>query len=738
VVVGADQRRPRALGTVDHVTDPRSPVLPRIESTARGSLTVARSVYVASVEGHSGKSIVALGLLTTLAREVGRVGVFRPIARSTTEPDHVLDLLLQHATAEVAPADAVGVGYDDVHTDGDAALARVVERFKAVEARCDAVVVVGSDFTDVSSPTELSYNARIAANLGTPVVLVLGGRDAAGAEHLGQAPARPPADLAAVAEPALRELAAEHAGVLAVVLNRADPERLEEGLAAVRGVTDLPVWGIPEEAFLIAPTFASVAAAVDGELVAGDPELMSREAMAVVVAAMSMVNVLPRITEGSVVVVPGDRPDVVLAVMTAHASGTYPSPTGILLNGGIDLPEPFVRLIAGIGSSLPIVRTALGTFDTTARVIRTRGLMAADSPRKTETSIAMFDEAVDTRELLDRLAVVPSDVVTPLMFEHVLTERSRAAQQHVVLPEGDDDRVLRAAAIVLSRRIARLTLLGEESRVRGRASELGLDIAEAAVVDPFDEELRGRFAEEYARLRAHRGMTVEAARDVVPDVSYFGTMMVQLGLVDGMVSGAAHTTAHTIRPAFEVIRTRPGVSVVSSVFLMALADRVLVYGDCAVNPEPDAAQLADIAISSAATATRFGIEPRIAMLSYSTGDSGSGADVEKVRAATALVRERAPELVVDGPMQYDAAADPTVGASKMPGSAVAGRATVFVFPDLNTGNNTYKAVQRSAGAVAMGPVLQGLNKPVNDLSRGATVRDIVNTIAITAVQAAGS
>jgi phosphate acetyltransferase len=698
-------------------------------------IPVARSVYVASVEGHSGKSIVALGLLHTLTREVGRVGVFRPVARGATDP--VLDTLLARATAEVGFAEAVGVTYDDVHTDGDAALARIVERYKAVEARCDAVVVVGSDFTDVSSPTELSFNARIAANLGTPVVLVLGGRDPAGAEQLGQAPARSPGTLAAVAEPALRELAAEHAAVVAVVLNRADPDRLTEGVAAVQAVTDRPVWAIPEEPVLIAPTFATVAAAVDGELVAGDPSLMDREAMGVVVAAMSMVNVLPRLLEGSVVVVPGDRPDVVLAVMTAHAAGTYPSPTGILLNGGIDLPDPVLQLIAGLGSSLPIVRTPLGTFDTTARVIHTRGLIASDSPRKAERSIALFDEAVDTRQLLDGLDVGPSTVVTPLMFEHLLTERARAADQHVVLPEGDDDRVLRAASTVLARRIARLTILGDEAKVRGRASELGLDIAAAEVVDPFDEQLRTRFAQEYAALRAHRGMTAEAAYDVVPDVSYFGTLMVHLGLVGGMVSGAAHTTAHTIRPAFEVIRTRPGVSVVSSVFLMALADRVLVYGDCAVNPLPDAAQLADIAISSAATAAEFGIEPRVAMLSYSTGTSGSGADVDKVREATRLVRERAPELVVDGPMQYDAAADPEVGAAKMPGSAVAGRATVFVFPDLNTGNNTYKAVQRSAGAVAIGPVLQGLNKPVNDLSRGATVRDIVNTIAITAVQATG-
>jgi phosphate acetyltransferase len=249
--------------------------------------------------------------------------------------------------------------------------------------------------------------------------------------------------------------------------------------------------------------------------------------------------------------------------------------------------------------------------------------------------------------------------------------------------------------------------------------------------------LRERFAEEYVRLRAHKGMVLDIARETVTDVSYFGTMMVQLGLADGMVSGAAHTTAHTIRPGFEIIKTTAGVSVVSSVFLMALADRVLVYGDCAVNPDPTADQLADIAISSAATAAQFGIEPRIAMLSYSTGESGAGADVEKVRQATARVRELRPDLAVEGPIQYDAAADAAVAATKMPGSAVAGRATVFIFPDLNTGNNTYKAVQRSAGAVAIGPVLQGLRKPINDLSRGALVQDIVNTVAITAIQAEG-
>jgi phosphate acetyltransferase len=321
------------------------------------------------------------------------------------------------------------------------------------------------------------------------------------------------------------------------------------------------------------------------------------------------------------------------------------------------------------------------------------------------------------------------------MFQYDLFDRARVDRKHVVLPEGDDDRILRAASTLLQRQVVGLTILGDEAVIRPRAAELGLDLAAATILDPRDSELREEFAQEYAALRAHKGMTLELARDVVTSASYFGTMMVHRGLADGMVSGARHTTADTIRPAFEIIRVQPDTSIVSSVFLMCLEDEVLVYGDCAVNPDPTAEQLADIAISSAATAAQFGVEPRIAMLSYSTGSSGSGADVDKVRTATELVRRRRPDLSVEGPIQYDAAVDASVARTKLPESDVAGRASVFIFPDLNTGNNTYKAVQRSAGAVAIGPVLQGLRRPVNDLSRGATVEDIINTVVITALQA---
>jgi phosphate acetyltransferase len=699
---------------------------------------MARSIYITSAEGRSGKSTVALGVLDTLGHTISRIGVFRPIARSITERDYVLELLLGHVGVDLDYEECVGVTYDDVHADPDAALSRIVERYKAVERKCDVVVIVGSDYTDVGSPTELGYNARIAANLGAPVLLVLTGR------RPDETGGRTADEMRQITELSLPELVAAHATTLAIVSNRSDGEALTDIEAAISSVIpdalvpaghDVPVWAIPEDPLLVAPTVGELLTAVEGTLLRGDEALLTREALGVVVSAMSMENVLIRLSEGAVVVVPGDRSEVLLAVLMAHASETFPSLAGIVLNGGFALSPTIERLMSGLDQTLPIILTEFGTYQTAQRITQARGRLSADSRRKIDTALSLFEQHVETDALLGILDVTPSGVVTPLMFEYKLIEQARTDKRHIVLPEGDDDRILRAAGTILRRGIADLTILGEEVEVRSRAIGLGIDLRAARILSPFDDVLRQRFAEEYTRVRAHKGMVLDIARETVTDVSYFGTMMVHLGLADGMVSGAAHTTAHTIRPGFEIIRTRPGVSVVSSVFLMALEDRVLVYGDCAVNPDPTAEQLADIAVSSSETAEQFGIEPRVAMLSYSTGESGAGAEVEKVRTATRLVRELRPDLPVEGPIQYDAAADAAVAAAKMPDSQVAGRATVFIFPDLNTGNNTYKAVQRSAGAVAIGPVLQGLNKPINDLSRGALVEDIVNTVAITAIQA---
>ncbi|PZU40988.1 MAG: phosphate acetyltransferase, partial [Arsenicicoccus sp.] len=483
----------------------------------------------------------------------------------------------------------------------------------------------------------------------------------------------------------------------------------------------------------------SAGSSTEGTLRAGDEALLEREVSGLLVAGMTMPNVLDRLREGNVLICPGDREDVLLGAILAHRSSTFPQLAAIVLNGGLRPSEQVSRLVQGLAVELPIIGCEGGTMRTAMTMHDVVGRITPRSLRKIEQARALVQEHLDLGLLLPvgEQDAGGSSVVTPLMFEHQIMARARESGAHVVLPEGGEDRILRAADTVLSRGVARLTLLGDETQVRERAAALGLRLDAADVVDPLTSAWREDFAATYAELRAHKGVTLEQAHDIVTDPAYFGTLMVKTGRADGMVSGSITTTAHTIRPALEVIRTSPGVSVVSSVFFMCLADKVLVYGDCAINPDPDAAQLADIAISSAATAAQFGVEPRVAMLSYSTGGSGTGADVDKVRTATGIVREREPSLLVEGPIQYDAAVDPAVAATKLEGSPVAGRATVLVFPDLNTGNNTYKAVQRSASAVAVGPVLQGLNAPVNDLSRGATVRDIINTVAITAIQAGG-
>ena len=680
------------------------------------------AIYIASPEGDTGKSTVALGILHRLAATVAKVGVFRPITRLGEDRDYILDLLLTHATAGLSYDDCVGVSYQQLHDDPDAAIADIVDRYHAVADRCDAVVIVGSDYTDVTTPSELDTNARIAANLGAPVVLAVKAKD------------RTPTEVAQVVELCLIEISGQHAHTAAVVANRCDPAQMT-AVAEALARFEPKSYVLPEEPLLVAPAVGDLLRAVDGTVISGDPELLKREVMGVLVAGMTAEHVLERLTEGVAVVTPGDRSDVVLAVMSAHAAEGFPSLSCIILNGGLELHPAIAALVAGLGQRLPIIATTLGTFETASKVAATRGRVTASSQRKIDTAVGLMDSYVDITDLLAQLAIPIPTVVTPQMFTYQLLDRARADRKRIVLPEGEDDRILRAAGRLLRRNVADLTILGDEPRIRSRSAELGVDLSAAKVLNPRTSELCDQFAEQYAELRKHKGVTVEQAREIIHDVSYFGTMLVYNDMVDGMVSGAMHTTAHTVRPAFEIIKTEPGITTVSSIFLMCLADRVLAYGDCAIVPDPTSEQLADIAISSARTAAQFGIEPRVAMLSYSTGTSGTGADVDKVRAATELVRQRQPDLLVDGPIQYDAAVDPTTAASKMPDSKVAGRATVLIFPDLNTGNNTYKAVQRSAGAIAIGPVLQGLKKPVNDLSRGALIEDIVNTVAITAIQA---
>lgn len=699
---------------------------------------MTHSVYVASAEGHTAKSVIALGVLEALKQKFNSVGVFRAISSNENGHDPVLELLHSASGSSIPMESCIGVGYKKIHASPELAKAEILEKFKQIEEQVEALVILGSDYTDVFSPAEFEFNASVATTLAVPMVLVFNGRDVfSSSENIGQAQPRSAGEIGAMADVIMQEVAQAHAEVIAAVVNRADADHVEEIRSAVAEQTGsaIPVWVIPEHPLLLAPHMSQVMKAVNGKLIYGSEAALEGEVLDLVVAAMTPEHVLQRISDNAVVVLPSDRTDVLLTLLMADASSTFPQLAGIVLNGGFPIPAPIHELITGLSPRVPVVETSGNSFDTSIKIMATRGQVSASDPEKVERARRLVTENIDRDALLKAITDFKPSVVTPLLFEYQLTQRAKAASKTIVLPEGEDDRILQAASEVLAKGIAKLIIFGERSEIDARARALGLNLEGASVMGIETSEHFERCVAEYAKLRAHKGVTLEQAREVMKDSSYFGSMLVQLGVADGMVSGAVNTTAHTIKPSFEFIRTKPGVSVVSSVFLMALADRVLVYGDCAVIPEPTAEQLADIAISSAETARNFGIEPRVAMLSYSTGTSGSGVDVDKVRAATDLVRQRAPQLSVEGPIQYDAAVDAAVAKAKMPGSEVAGKATVFVFPDLNTGNNTYKAVQRTAGAVAIGPVLQGLNKPVNDLSRGALVADIVNTIAITAIQA---
>ncbi len=531
--------------------------------------------------------------------------------------------------------------YERVDEDPQAALGEIVARYHALARQCDAVVVIGSDYTGVFNPTALTFDARVeqiwVRQCCWPSMALTATPSPSPRLPSGVLPKWVP-----------------HTRAGTIIGNRCDPEHLDEIRAAL-DTTGVPSFTLPEVPLLAAPTMAELCEALDGTLYSGDPELLRREALSVMVGGMNAEHILERLAEGQVVIVPADRSEVLLALVTAHHAQGFPSLAGIILNGGL-LPHPAIdKLLNGVQPTLPLIATRHGTYRTAELASHTRARMRVGALRKIDTALEIVEHHIDGTALVRRMQVPAASVVTPQMFEYRLLDRARGHRRHIVLPEGNDDRILLAAGRLLVRGIVDLSILGAEAVVRRRGAELGVDLANAQVLDPESNGLRDKFGAEYARLRAHKGITEDRAREIMCDVSYFGTMMVHLALADGMVSGAAHTTAHTIRPSFEIIKTAPGVSTVSSVFLMCLSDRVLAFGDCAVVPDPTIEQLADIAISSAGTTAKFGIDPKIAMLSYSTGESGSGADVDKVRAATQLVRDRRPDLLVEGPIQYDAA-----------------------------------------------------------------------------------
>lgn len=693
---------------------------------------MAGNLYIATIEPGSGKSLVVLGIIELLSKRIQKLGFFRPIIHSRWTPDNDIELVRSRLHKPLPYESCYALTHEEAQTliaEGryDEAIKQVIEKYKDMEKDCDFVVCEGTDFTDIASAFEFDFNVRFANHLGCPILIVASGSE------------KTPNQLISGVLAEREAFIEEGCTIAATVINRVNNHNVQGIMDQLKILWKFedPLFVIPEEPILAKPTVAEIAHKLGGKQIYGGIDRLNREVLDFKVAAMQVPNFLKYLQEGSLIITPGDRPDIILACLAAAVSENYPNIAGIILSGGLELPPTIQTLIDGCRHwTVPIITVSTDTYETAMNVDRVHGAITPDNDRKIASALGLFETYVNLGQIEQQIQVSRPSRMTPIMFEYQLIQRAKADRQHIVLPEGNEERILKATDILWRRGVADITLLGSESQIRGRIAALGLDLPEIKIIDPATSPWYEDYAETYFNLRQHKGIAKDQAYDVMHDVSYFGTMMVYKGEADGMVSGAIHTTGHTIRPALEFIRTVPGTSIVSSVFLMGLGDRILVYGDCAVNPNPNPQQLADIAISSAVTAEMFGIEPRIAMLSYSTGESGQGEDVERVKEATAIARKMRPDLKIEGPIQYDAAIDESVAKTKLPHSSVAGHATVFIFPDLNTGNNTYKAVQRSANAVAIGPILQGLKKPVNDLSRGCTVTDIVNTVAITAIQAA--
>ena len=694
---------------------------------------MTKTIFIASAEPYSGKSLVSLGLVNILLGKAQKVGYFKPIINR--DPREVKDVhvqtIIEHFNLSVNFEDTYAFTRQEAmqHLESESQgemIDTIISKYKKLEENYDFTILEGSDYEGEGAAFEFETNIRIAKNLNVPVILVVAGSKKSTSQIVN--------DVLNL----LRNFEAREVQVLAIVANKIDPGQVEDvqRLLEAQLPPDTILAVIPADKSLENPTIKDIYQELGGKLLFGE-EYLSNQVDNFVTGAMHVPNFLNHIKENVLIVTPGDRGDIIIGSLQANLSTSYPKVAGIVLTAGTEPEEPVIRLINGLQNVVPILAVKSGTFQTITDIAAVKPRITPDNVKKIQLAIDTFNKYVDVTSLEKKIITYQSEGITPHMFQYQLGKWAKQKSKNIVLPEGNDDRVLKAAARLAAQEVVALTILGNPVEIAASAKRLGinLDSDRVAIIDPANSHYYDDYVETLYQLRKDKNVTLEMARDLMTDVSYFGTMMVYKGHADGMVSGAVHTTQHTIRPALQFVKTKPGISTVSSVFFMCLEDRVSVFGDCAVNPNPTAEQLAEIAISSAETSQRFGIEPRIAMLSYSSGTSGVGEDVEKVRRATEIVKEKRPDLKVEGPIQYDAAVDPVVGKQKMPDSPVAGQASVLIFPDLNTGNNTYKAVQRETGALAIGPMLQGLNKPVNDLSRGCTVDDIFNTVVITAIQA---
>lgn len=694
-----------------------------------------KAIYVATSEYNSGKSMITLGLMSMLMGKVAKVGYFRPIIEDSVEGKHDnhIETVISYFNLDIQFEDAYAITKSKLIKKknkgqiGDV-IDLIIEKYKRLEERFDFILVEGTSFSGEGTVVELDMNVLIAKNLGIPAMIVGAGIGKTLDELV---------DSLYLAFDTFKNKEVE---VLAVVANKVLPQNL---MMVTNGLQkSLPpsvlTYSIPLLPNLKNPTLKEIIAVLDAKVLFGHNQL-NNEVDNFSVGAMQLRNYLLHLKDKALVITPGDRADIILGALQANESANYPSIAGIILTGSILPEDTIMRLIEGLSTLVPIVAVNEGTYGVTNKIGNVNAKIYADNRVKIEASIATFNKYTDLELLSKKLNNFEVEGMTPKMFQYNLVKRAKQNRKHIVLPEGNDDRIIMAAARLLTIDVVDITILGNKKQIENKVHELGIafDFSKINIINPIESPFYEEYVTTYFELRKAKNVTQRMSMDLLEDGSYFGTMMVYKGHADGMVSGAAHTTQHTILPALQFIKTKPESSVVSSVFFMCLEDRVSIFGDCAINPNPTAEQLAEIAISSADTSLAFGIEPKVAMLSYSSGSSGKGEDVDKVRKSTEIVKQKRPDIKIEGPIQYDAAVDKMVGQSKMPNSEVAGQASVLIFPDLNTGNNTYKAVQRETGALAIGPMLQGLNKPVNDLSRGCTVDDIINTVVITAIQAQG-
>ena len=696
---------------------------------------MSKAIYIATSDQNSGKSIITLGLMSILIGKTAKVGYFRPIVEDFVdgEQDNHIETVLSYFNLDIKFEDAYAITKSKLIKKKNKGkigevLDLIIEKYKKLEERFDFVLVEGTSFTGEGTSIELDLNVLIAKNLGIPTIII------------GSGVGKTLEELVDSLYLVYDSFKVKEVEVLSVFANKVQPENIELVTKSLQ--KSLPanvlINTIPLISSLNNPTMQEIVNELDAKVLFGE-NYLNNEIGHFSVGAMQLHNYLVHLHNNALVITPGDRSDIILGALQANESANYPTISGIILTGNIVPEESILKLIEGLSAIVPIIAVDGGTYHITNRIGAIKSEIYANNTHKIETSITTFEKYVDNDALSERLITFVPEGMTPKMFQYNMVKRAKQHRKHIVLPEGNDDRIIIAASRLLDMDVVDISIIGDKKQIESKVTELGItfDFSKVNIINPSESKNYEDYANTYYELRKAKNVSITMARDLMEDVSYFGTMMVYKGHADGMVSGAAHTTQHTILPALQFIKTKPNSSVVSSVFFMCLEDRVSVFGDCAINPNPTAEQLAEIAISSAESSSAFGIEPKIAMLSYSSGSSGKGDEVEKVRAATEIVKQKRPDLKIEGPIQYDAAVDRAVGKSKMPDSEVAGQASVLIFPDLNTGNNTYKAVQRETGALAIGPMLQGLNKPVNDLSRGCTVDDIINTVVITAIQAQG-